>query len=361
MEPSQPLPESSDPSDPRWQGWQAGERIETLLNASSVNGVAARERAEELVRQVTTLYGEGLAQMLRILDAARVLEPPVWDALVADDLVAGLLLIHGLHPHDVRTRVESALESVRPYLGTHGGDVELLGVTDDGTVRLRLLGSCDGCPSSSVTLELAVESAVEAAAPEVTSIEVTSGAKPQVGRPLIPVTALRSRLGGIDTSGSIDAGSAGPASEDAGKVKAGTVGAGSPSGAPSHPASRHTGSSHWAAAPELADLGPGEVGGFSVSGTDLLVCRIGHDLFAFADLCPRCESSMAGARLERLAAAPVGSGVLICPTCRSHYDVRRAGAGVDVDGLHLSPFPLLLGRDGYSVALPTRLEPVVAS
>ena len=45
---------------------------------------------------------------------------------------------------------------MRPYLGSHGGDVELLGVTDDGVVRLRLLGSCDGCPSSSVTLKLAV-------------------------------------------------------------------------------------------------------------------------------------------------------------------------------------------------------------
>lgn len=312
----EPLESHTDSSDPVWD---AGERIGTLLQASSVNGVAARERAEELVRQVTSLYGEGLAQIFRILDAARVLEPHVWEELVADDLVAALLLIHGLHPYDVPTRVERALESVRPYLATHGGDVELLSVEEDGTVRLRLLGSCDGCPSSSVTLELAVESAVEAAAPEVTAIRVTSGAKAKVGAgPVIPVSALRSRLGGSEAARS----------------------------------------GRWAAVPGLSDLAAGEVGGFSVSGTDLLVCRIGSDLFAFEDRCPRCVTTMAGASLERRAGQPVGSGVLTCPTCRSHYDVRNAGAGLDTEGLHLSPFPLLLRDDVFSVALPTRPEPV---
>jgi Fe-S cluster biogenesis protein NfuA/nitrite reductase/ring-hydroxylating ferredoxin subunit len=304
--------------------WQAGERIETLLNASSVNGVAARERAEELVRALTSLYGEGLARIIRILDSAGVLEQTLWDELVADDVVAGLLLIHGLHPDDVRTRVESALESVRPYLATHGGDVELLQVTDDAVVRLRLLGHCDGCPSSSVTLELAVESAVQAAAPEIISIEVSAGAKPATGGgPVIPVSALRARLGGAEPA-------------------------------------RSSRMVAWVALPEVGELEAGEVGGFSVSGTDLLVCRIGSDLFVFADLCPRCESTMAGARLQRRAGQPVGSGVLTCPRCRSHYDVRQAGAGIDTDGLHLTPLPLLLRDDVFSVALPAQPEPAPA-
>jgi len=301
---------------------RAGEQVESLLTASSVNGVAARERAEELVRTLTSLYGEGLARMLRILDAAGVLEQPLRDELVADEVVAGLLLIHGLHPDDVRTRVESALASVRPYLATHGGNVQLLEVTDDAVVRLRLLGHCDGCPSSSVTLELAVESAVQAAAPEITSIEVSAGAaKPATGgAPVIPVSALRVRLG------------------DAGPDR----------------------SSQWVAVPELGQLGAGEVGGFSVSGSDLLACRIGADLFVFADHCPGCEATMAGARLQRRAGQPVGSGVLTCPRCRSHYDVRQAGAGIDTDGLHLTPLPLLLRDDVFTVALPRTPEPAPA-
>src|SRR5262249_42532332 len=81
------------------------------------------------------------------------------------------------HPLDVGTRVRQALERVRPQLGAHGGDVSLLGVWD-GVVRLRLEGSCHGCPSSTVTMKLAIEQAVTEAAPEVTAIEVEGIGEP---------------------------------------------------------------------------------------------------------------------------------------------------------------------------------------
>ena len=161
-----------------------GERINTLLEASAAGGVVARERAEELVRLVADLYGAGLERVLTILHEGGHLGDDMLAALAADDLVASLLLVHDLHPYDVQTRVEQALDSVRPYLGSHGGDVELLGVSEDGVVRLRLLGSCDGCASSSVTLKLAVEGAIEAAAPEIVGIEVE-----------MPAEALRSPPG----------------------------------------------------------------------------------------------------------------------------------------------------------------------
>ncbi len=77
---------------------------------------------------------------------------------------ASLLLLHDLHPVDVADRVVGALDHVRPYLGSHAGGIELLGVDDDGVAHLRLEGSCDGCPSSAVTLQLAVERAVLEAA-----------------------------------------------------------------------------------------------------------------------------------------------------------------------------------------------------
>ena len=57
-----------------------------------------------------------------------------------------------------------ALDSVRPYMESHGGNVELLGL-EDGVARIRLQGSCDGCPASSATLELAIKQALEEAAP----------------------------------------------------------------------------------------------------------------------------------------------------------------------------------------------------
>ncbi len=158
-----------------------GERIDGLIEAlaSAQQGpptpaapARAREQAEELVRAVTDLYGAGLERLLEIAYDSGRLDDELLGLLAEDELVASLLLVHGLHPYDVRTRVERALDSVRPYLGSHGGDVELLDVSDEGVVQLRLLGSCDGCPSSSVTLELAVQDAIEAAAPEIVSIEV---------------------------------------------------------------------------------------------------------------------------------------------------------------------------------------------
>ena len=161
--PTLPGPDETQ-DDAQWR--TAGERIQTLLDASSSGGAVARERAEQLVREVTDLYG---AVLMRMMDVALAADLGLADRFAADDLVASLLLVHGLHPFDVERRVSDALDSVRPYLGSHGGDVSLLGV-DAGVVRLQFQGSCKSCPSSSVTLELAVEDAVRAAAPEISSI-----------------------------------------------------------------------------------------------------------------------------------------------------------------------------------------------
>jgi Fe-S cluster biogenesis protein NfuA/nitrite reductase/ring-hydroxylating ferredoxin subunit len=217
------------------------------------------------------------------------------------------MAVHGLHPDDVATRVARALDDVRPYLGSHGGDVRLVDVTDDGLVRLRMLGSCDGCPSSSVTLTLAVESAIRDAAPEVTGIEVEeTPASPSV----IPVSALRSRLGTAPPAGD------------------------------------------WTAVAGLGALGSGEVGRFAVDGVVVAGVRIGADLYAYRDPCPGCGSSLAEGTVGRRLGGAAGDAVLRCPGCSAHFDVRRAGRGLDGTDLHLEPVPLLL-RDGVaSVALP---------
>ncbi|MEO5651801.1 MAG: NifU family protein [Marmoricola sp.] len=286
-----------------------GERIDTLLDASASGGVVARERAEELVRLTADLYGAGIERILEIVHDSGHLDDQVLAALADDDLVASLLIVHGLHPYDVGMRVEQALDSVRPYLGSHGGDVELLDVTDDGIVRLRLLGSCDGCPSSSVTLKLAVEGAIEAAAPEIVAIEVEEAAA-EGAETLIPVSSLRSRIG----DGSHD-------------------------------------ETSWEPVPELADLAPGAVTHVSAGATPVLVCRLGAELFAYQDTCARCAASLEGAALSRRLGAAVGEAVLRCPACQAHYDVRRAGACLDDEALHLTPVPLLTEAGVSSIAV----------
>lgn len=295
-------PRERDDTAPDAQRWRAaGDRIETLLEASSTGGAVARERAEELVREVAGLYGAGLARVVELLDTGTL------ELLARDDLVASLLLVHGLHPHDVEARVRTALDSVRPYLGSHGGDVDLVGIVD-GVVRLELTGSCRSCPSSSVTLELAVEDAVRAAAPEIEAIEVVAAQPEPSG--LIAADSLFSRVRSDD---------------------------------------RAAGS--WVAVPELAELVPGEVGGFAVAGHPVLACRVGEQLFAYRDHCPACGHSLAGAALHRRAGHPVGDAVLRCPSCRAHFDVVRAGARLDGDG-HLEPLPVLVRSGEPSVAVP---------
>ncbi|WP_327286882.1 NifU family protein [Streptomyces sp. NBC_01198] len=317
-----PADAPSGPAGPGAADWRAtGERIDTLISASSSGGAVARERSEELVRLVTDFYGAGLERLLDVLYEQGRLDDGVLAALAADDLVASLLLVHGLHPYSVETRVEQALASVRPYLGSHGGDVELLGVSAEGAVRLRLLGSCDGCPSSSATLKLAVQGAVEAAAPEVTAIEVEAADEAAAAPgPLVPVDALFSRL-----------------------HEAAPGQAGAPAQEPG---------ASWQPVPELAALESGVVLCLEVGGVPVLACRIGSDLFAFLDGCVRCEGPMAGAVLARRLGGASGDGLLRCPGCRTHYDVRRAGACVDVEGLHLDPLPLLAGGPVVSVAVP---------
>jgi Fe-S cluster biogenesis protein NfuA/nitrite reductase/ring-hydroxylating ferredoxin subunit len=321
---AQAQPPSAAPSQPPAQpqpDWRAtGARIDTLIDASSSGGTVARERAEELVRLVADLYGGGLERLLDILYEAGHLGDDVLEALAADELVSSLLVVHGLHPYDVNQRVERALESVRPYLGSHGGDVELLEVTDDDVVRLRLLGSCDGCPSSSVTLKLAVEGAIEAAAPEIARIEVEEAA-PEPAGAVIPVASLRQRLGELDalTDG------------------------------------RSVGASSWQAVPAFDALAAGEVVSLVVGATPVLGCRVGSGLFAFVDRCARCENMMASAVLSRRLGAAVGEAVLRCPSCEAHYDVRRAGACLDDETLHLTPLPLLTDAGVTSVAVPVEV------
>jgi Fe-S cluster biogenesis protein NfuA/nitrite reductase/ring-hydroxylating ferredoxin subunit len=300
-----------------------GERINALLDASASGGAVARERAEELVRLVADLYGSGLERTLSILYDIGRLDDDALAALAADDLVSSLLLVHDLHPYDVTTRVEQALDNVRPYLGSHGGDVELLSVSED-VVRLRLLGSCDGCPSSSVTLKLAVEGAIEAAAPEIVRIDVDTEGEQAASDsgPVIAVDALWSHVDQAPLQGHAPALDLGHGST-------------------------------WQAVAGLTDLPDGEVAGFLAGQARIVGCRVGSEVYAFLDRCGRCSAGLTGATLGRLLGGAAGDAALRCPTCGTHFAVRRAGACLEQPELHLDPLPLLVSQGVATVAVPS--------
>jgi Fe-S cluster biogenesis protein NfuA len=145
------------------------DRIEELVSRIETTGdPAIRAVAQELLQAVIELHGVALERML---DAVAEL-PAGEDALTqiaADDLVSNVLSLHGIHPVAVEARVAAAIEKSRPYLKSHGGNVELASI-EEGEVHVRLQGTCGSCSSSSDTLKNHVESAIYNAAPEVVTV-----------------------------------------------------------------------------------------------------------------------------------------------------------------------------------------------
>lgn len=170
------------------------ERVQELTaRLEEVADPEVRGLAEDLAASVVHLYGEGLERIFSVLDEA------TRERLAADGVVGSLMLIHGMYPVPLEARVQEALDSVRPYLDSHGGDVELLGI-EDGVARLRLNGSCDGCMASASTLELAIEAALEDTAPDLLGLEV-QGVVPAAPMPSAPAAAEWVALEGADALG----------------------------------------------------------------------------------------------------------------------------------------------------------------
>ena len=164
-------------------------RIETLIQeVAAFPDPHARDTTQELVQTLLDMYGEGLARLLEITAQTEASGLALIDTFASDDLLGSLFLLHGLHPIDIETRVMQALDEVRPYLKSHGGNVEFVKV-EDGIAHLRLQGSCDGCPGSTITLKLALEEAIYKAAPDLDGLQVEGVTDPPP-RPGIPIAFI---------------------------------------------------------------------------------------------------------------------------------------------------------------------------
>ena len=149
-----------------------GKSIQELIERiTEVPDPSSREMLEECLESLLRFYGKGLARILELVEEAGPEGREVYDRLINDGAVRGLLLIHGLHPVPLETRLREALDKIRPYMESHGGNVELLSLEDD-VARLRLQGHCKTCPSSAVTMELAIRGAIEEACPDLMGFEV---------------------------------------------------------------------------------------------------------------------------------------------------------------------------------------------
>jgi Fe-S cluster biogenesis protein NfuA/nitrite reductase/ring-hydroxylating ferredoxin subunit len=278
---------------------QQVEQLIRELEADTDPGI--RARIVELVQLLMDFHGAGLERVMEIVAEAGAPGDAIFGRLAKDELVASLLLLYGLHPLDLETRVINALDSVRPYLQTHGGNVELLSV-DDGVVRLRLAGNCKGCPSSEMTFKLAIEEAILKAAPDVSFIQVEGRMDLSAPNGLIQLGHPQTRA---------------------------------PSG---------DGHGQWEEVGDLQSFSQNSVKILEVSGRPVLFCRTGDNFYAFANLCPACGQTLNEAYLE--------TARLVCPNCGQRFDCKQAGRGLDQLDIYLEPYPLLLEQDRARVALP---------
>ena len=75
---------------------------------------------------------------------------------------------------ELRKKIEDALDIIRPYLREDGGDIEVVEVTDDNVLKVRLLGNCESCPISFTTMKAGVEESIRRSVPEIGAIEAVN-------------------------------------------------------------------------------------------------------------------------------------------------------------------------------------------
>jgi Fe-S cluster biogenesis protein NfuA/nitrite reductase/ring-hydroxylating ferredoxin subunit len=267
----------------------------------------ARELTQELMSAVLAMYGDGLARIMAAIGRSRVAGATILDELAQDGAVASLLLIHDLYPVSLEDRVVEALDTVRPYMESHGGNVEFLGI-EDGVAKLALQGSCNGCAASRATLELAIKQALEEHAPDLDGLEVQGVSDPVSSGGLpgsFELPMFHSDGGGL-------------------------------------PMVDEPPPARWVPLEEAGELSLGELRAMTVEGAGVLVANVDGSLLAYRDECASCGESMQDGEL---------SGPLLrCPSCGADFDLPRAGRAAGGEPLQLTPVPLL-ATGGVRVAV----------
>jgi Fe-S cluster biogenesis protein NfuA/nitrite reductase/ring-hydroxylating ferredoxin subunit len=244
----------------------------------------------ELTQLVETLERDGDERALLLLQLVDAIHRPALERIAAGELehpVVQAVLSMYLDPIEPELLAEEALDTVRPYIESHGGQVELLAV-DEGVVRVRLQGACVGCAGSAVTLRRGVEEALRAHMPAFTELvaEEEQGDAPVTGFALPMFEARRPVF--------IDVGAA-------------------------------------------DDLGPGTLTAVDADGVSVLVAAVGEEVYALRNGCAVDGLPLEGSRLT-------GDGVLVCPWHNCAYDVR-SGRRVDDEEGRLAVVPVAV-RDG---------------
>lgn len=274
----------SDPVDEIYELNCHSQKIQELIGEiDSLDDKNIRGMMQECVQELLGFYGLGLHKILKIIsNGSSSAAKDIYNNLIADSFISGLLLIHDLHPLDLNTRLHAALEKVKPYMDSHGGSVEIVSL-ENGVARLKLSGHCKGCPSSASTLQLGIKEAIEENCPDLLGLEVegvVSGGKDAELKPL-------------SFNG-------------------------------------------WHRIEQEGFLHNGDMKMMELSGIPLFICRVNNKMYAYRNLCPACGLTFNNGKLE--------NSQISCHMGH-RFNIQLAGKSINDPEVHLDPF-LLIEEEG---------------
>ena len=135
----------------------------------SIADPAVRAATKGLVQSLMDLHGAAMEKALDMIAEAGEPGMHIIDRLGRDSLVSSILILYGLHPEDLETRVAKAIDRVRPQLRKQGCEVELLGL-NEGAIHLRVEAGSHSCGSTAKTAQSTLEGAMYDAAPDLASL-----------------------------------------------------------------------------------------------------------------------------------------------------------------------------------------------
>lgn len=239
-------------------------RVDSAIEAVRALKGEPRETALAMKTAIEDFHKSALTQLIRFLKSDPRGKELLFEMIDQPEICA-MLSMHGLLRPDLGTRVRRVIENVRPYMQSHGGDVELLEVTSD-TVRLRLAGACNGCSMSAVTLRNGVEDALRENVPEIAHIEVVPN------EPTPTLISVESLLSGNQKG--------------------------------------------WIAGPEAEALEDGKPFRMEGENGGILLLRMGNQIQAFRNACAHMGLPLEGGMVDREA------GTITCPWHGFRFDCR---------------------------------------
>jgi Fe-S cluster biogenesis protein NfuA/nitrite reductase/ring-hydroxylating ferredoxin subunit len=253
------------------------------------------EAVAELDTLVQTLEREGDERALLLLDLVDAIHRPALELIARGEtehpLARSLLAMYDLAPVDDAVLAEEALDSVRPYVESHGGRVELVGV-EDGVVTVRMSGSCQGCAASAITLRRGIEQALKEHYPGFREVVAEEGDEEPAAPKLLQIEDLRR-----------------PVFEEAGPVGE-----------------------------------PGGLRSVDADGVQVLLANVGGEVYAFKNGCTVDGLPLEGGRLT-------ADGVLVCPWHNCAYDARSGKRIDEPEEAGLPVVPVALQDGSVRVAV----------